>query len=141
MFLVVAVLAATLAPQLPSVEGLTARLTAGRLVLDRVRFQPNSDGLLPDVDSLLRQTARAINAAPGRFVVFVPSERGERLPPDTVLARRRRAAAFRALLQAGANPAHLLGLAEGASAGPQSLDSVPVGDARIELIRVDRPFP
>lgn len=123
--------------QLPSVEALAAQLTRGRLVLQQVRFQPNSDGLAADNALLLRQAARAINTTPGRFVVFVPSERVVSFPPDTVMTRRRRVAAFRALLSAGANPAHLLGPADGPSPSLHSIDPVQTGGARIELIRID----
>ena len=127
--------------QLPSVERLAAGLTSGRLVLDQVHFQLNADALQPEGDPVLRQAARAINTATGQFVVYVAPEREGGLPPDTVLARRRRAVAFRALLSAGANPARLLGLADGASPSPESIELVSRGGARIELVRVDRPAP
>lgn len=121
----------------PSLDAMTSRLTGGRLVVDQVRFFPASDLLIDGSAPVLRQVARALNRAAGRFVVFVPAELVSTLPPDTVLRRRRAAGAFRALLAAGCNPARLVGLADGSSASPQSIDPVPAGRARIELIRVD----
>ncbi|MEZ4455366.1 MAG: hypothetical protein R2882_02265 [Gemmatimonadales bacterium] len=125
-------------PQLPEVRALVDQLNSGHLVIADARFPAGGDRPDPSSQALLRQVARAINQAGGRFVVFVPAERRPPLPPDTVLSRRRTSGAYRALLGAGSNPRHLVG-----TAGPEVLSTpegavVGEGQARVELVRVPR---
>lgn len=114
------------------VDRLVEALNRGHLILDQAPFRPERPELEDGVEPILRQTATALSRAPGRFVVVVPPEREPRLPPDTVLSRRRAEEAFRRLLGAGSNRNRLVGMVQ-----PPTIASVPPGRARIELFRID----
>ncbi|MGE0551858.1 MAG: hypothetical protein AB7R55_00380 [Gemmatimonadales bacterium] len=125
------------AHQLPSIETMVTRLAEGRLVLDRVRFRQTDDHLAQGYEALLEQAARALNRSQGKFAVYVPAELTPSLPADTVLSRRRSFTAYRALLAAGSNPAHLVGPVEAARLASREIRAVRPGDARIELLRIE----
>lgn len=129
MTMVLTLLAAP-SPQDPAVAAMVNQLNRGRLVLEWAPFNPNNDHLAPGSDPLLRQTARALSQAEGRFMVYVPAELDPSFPPDTVLSRRRTAVAIQRLIAAGSNPRQLVITA---------LIRAPVatGRARIELVKIE----
>lgn len=114
------------------VDRLVEALNRGHLVLEQATFRPDRAELEDGADPILQHAATAIGRTPGRFVVVVPPEREARLPPDTVLSRRRAEEAFRRLLGAGSNKNRLVGMLQ-----PPTIVPVAPGKARIELFRID----